>query len=72
MPVLLKKYLRQNAKIIGFNIDPRFNNSLDGLMILDLFDVPAETISSLSKEIKDESILERFMMQDQTKSKAPI
>lgn len=64
MPVLLKKYLKQNGKIIGFNIDPLFNNALDGLLILDLFDVPLETISSLSKEIKDESILERFSMVD--------
>ena len=62
MPVLLKKYLKQNGKIIGFNIDPLFNNALDGLLILDLFDVPVETISSLSKEINDESILERFSM----------
>jgi hypothetical protein len=60
MPVLLKKYLKQNGKIIGFNIDPKFNNALDGLLILDLYDVPIETISSLSKEVKDESILERF------------
>lgn len=60
MPVLLKKYLKQNGKIIGFNIDPKFNNALDGLLILDLFDVPIDTISSLSKEINDESILERF------------
>jgi putative hemolysin len=35
MPVLLKQYMRQNAKIIGFNLDPNFNNALDGLMILD-------------------------------------
>jgi len=60
MPVLLKKYLKQNGRIIGFNIDPKFNNALDGLLILDLFDVPIETISSLSKEINDDSILERF------------
>ncbi|MGC9342816.1 MAG: lysophospholipid acyltransferase family protein, partial [Bacteroidales bacterium] len=60
MPVLLKKYLKQNGKIIGFNLDPKFNNALDGLLILDLFDVPIDTISSLSREINDESILERF------------
>ena len=36
MPILLKKYLKQNAKITGFNIDPKFNNALDGLMVLDL------------------------------------
>ncbi len=60
VPVLLKKYLKQSGKIIGFNIDPKFNNSLDGLLILDLYDVPLETITALSKEIKDESLLERF------------
>ena len=62
IPVLLKKYLKQNGKIIEFNIDPKFNNALDGLMVLDLFDVPADTISALSKEINDETILERFQL----------
>jgi len=60
MPVLLKKYLKLNGKIVEFNIDPKFNNALDGLLILDLFDVPPETIFDFSKEIKDDSILERF------------
>ncbi len=60
LPILLKKYLKLNAKIIGFNIDPKFNNALDGLIILDLFEVPMQTIESLSKEIDDSSILERF------------
>ncbi len=64
MPVLLKKYLKQNGKIVGFNIDPKFNNALDGLLIMDLFDVPIDTISSLSKEINDESILDRFTVQN--------
>jgi len=60
MPVLLKKYLKQNGKIVGFNIDPKFNNALDGLLVLDLFDVPPDTISALSKEVDDKGILERF------------
>ena len=34
MPVLLKKYFKQNAKIIGFNEDPNFNDALDGFMIV--------------------------------------
>ena len=63
MPVLLKKYLKQNGKIIEFNIDPKFNDALDGLMILDLFDVPPDTIQALSKEINDENIVERFAYQ---------
>lgn len=60
LPVLLKKYLSLNAEIIGFNVDPKFNNCLDALMILDLLDVPMKTIESLSKELDDKSILERF------------
>jgi len=61
MPILLKRYLKINGKIIGFNLDPKFNDALDGLLVLDLYDVPMETITSLSKEINDDSILERFM-----------
>jgi putative hemolysin len=64
MPVLLKKYLKQNGKIVGFNIDPKFNNALDGLMVLDLFDVPTITIAALSKEVDDKGILERFAPSD--------
>lgn len=60
IPVLLKKYMELNAKIIGFNIDPKFNNCLDGLMILDLFDTPQELLMGLSREMNDPSILERF------------
>jgi putative hemolysin len=62
MPILLKRYLKLNGKIIGFNLDPKFNDALDGLLVLDLYDVPMETISSLSREINDDSILERFMV----------
>ncbi|MCS7003816.1 MAG: lysophospholipid acyltransferase family protein [Cytophagales bacterium] len=51
IPVLLKKYIKQNAKIISFNIDPKFNDALDGLMILDLKNLPEETINSLKKEM---------------------
>jgi len=60
LPVLLKKYMEINAKIIGFNIDPKFNNCLDGLMILDLYETPHDVIKGLSREMNDVSILERF------------
>jgi putative hemolysin len=49
-PVLLKKYIQQNAKIIGFNIDPDFSDALDGLMILNIDHVNQETIENLKKE----------------------
>ncbi|MGD9928417.1 MAG: lysophospholipid acyltransferase family protein [Mangrovibacterium sp.] len=60
LPVLLKKYIKLNAKIVGFNVDPKFNNCLDGLILLDVMDVPKSTIESLSKEVNDGSILQRF------------
>ena len=59
-PVLFKKYLSVNAEIIGFNIDPNFNNCLDALTILDIFEVPYDMIEGLSKEINDHTILDRF------------
>ena len=60
LPVLLKKYLEINGRIIGFNIDPKFNYCLDGLLILDLYKTPPEFIKGLSRELNDPAILERF------------
>ncbi|MCH2199161.1 MAG: lysophospholipid acyltransferase family protein [Flavobacteriales bacterium] len=53
IPVLLKKYLHQNARILGFNLDPQFNNALDGLMLLDIHNLPAETIENLQREFSE-------------------
>lgn len=50
VPVLLKRYLAQNARILAFNHDPKFNDALDGFMILDLNDLPAETVANLQRE----------------------
>jgi hypothetical protein len=60
MPVLLKKYLKINARLLAFNIDPLFNNCLDGLILLDLYEVPQQFIQSLSKEIKRRTVLSRL------------
>jgi len=51
LPVLLKKYLKQNAKILGFNIDPKFNNALDGLLFLVYNDMPKSMIMRLKKDL---------------------
>ena len=65
LPVLLKKYIKLNAKIIGFNIDPNFNNCLDGLILLDLLNIPSDTIESLSKEANDIEILQHYFAKKQ-------
>lgn len=61
LPVLLKKYLEINGRIIGFNIDPKFNYCLDGLLVLDLFNTPREFIREMSKELNDPLIMDRFI-----------
>jgi len=49
IPVLLKKYLKQNAKIITFNIDPQFNNSLDGFLVMEVGDIPEDTFEMVMR-----------------------
>ena len=39
VPVLLRQYLKLNAKLLGFTVDPAFGNVLDGLVLVDLADV---------------------------------
>ena len=39
LPVLLRHYLKLNAKLLGFSVDPAFGNVLDGLVVVDLLDV---------------------------------
>jgi putative hemolysin len=36
VPILLRQYLKLNAKLLGFNVDPRFGDALDALMMVDL------------------------------------
>jgi hypothetical protein len=60
IPVLLKKYLELNAKIIGFNVDPDFNNCLDGLIMLDVYNIPADFVDALSKDLDDQEVTRRF------------
>lgn len=51
VPVLLRQYIQLNAKIIGFNVDPKFNDSLDGFLVLDIQAIPEETIKMLGKNL---------------------
>ena len=48
VPILLRQYLKLNAKLLGFNVDPRFGDALDTLMMVDLTTV-------------DDAILNRYL-----------
>ncbi len=44
IPVLLKKYIKQNCKLVAFNVDPKFNNAIDGLIYVRIADLPESTV----------------------------
>jgi len=54
MPVLLKKYVKQNAKLVAFNVDPKFNNSVDGLMYMRIADITESTVKPVMEEFQAE------------------
>lgn len=54
IPVLIKKYIKQNARIIGFNVDPKFNDAVDGLMYIRISDLPESTVKPVLEEFQAE------------------
>jgi hypothetical protein len=52
LPVLIKKYIKQNAKVVAFNVDPLFNNAVDGLMYIKVSDIPEETVRPVMEEFQ--------------------
>ena len=54
MPVLIKKYIKQNAKVISFNVDPSFNDAIDGLMYIRISDLPESTIKPVLEEMSEQ------------------
>ena len=54
LPVLIKKYIKQNAKVVAFNVDPLFNNAVDGLMYIRIADIPESTMKPVMEEFQKE------------------
>ncbi|WP_299782166.1 lysophospholipid acyltransferase family protein [uncultured Formosa sp.] len=54
LPVLLKKYIKQNARLVAFNVDPLFNNAVDGLMYIKIEDLPESTVRPVMEEFQEE------------------
>lgn len=51
MPVLLRQYLRLNARVLAFNVDGDFGDVLDALMVIDLTRTsPAILVRYMGKE----------------------
>ncbi|MBT4413212.1 MAG: lysophospholipid acyltransferase family protein [Polaribacter sp.] len=54
IPVLIKKYVKQNARLVAFNVDPKFNNAVDGLMYIKVSDIPESTVKPVMEEFQAE------------------
>jgi putative hemolysin len=54
LPVLIKKYIKQNARVVAFNVDPLFNNAIDGLMYIRIADIPESTVKPVMEEFQAE------------------
>ena len=54
VPVLLKKYIKQNARLISFNVDPNFNDAIDGLMYIKISDLPEDTVKPVLEEFESQ------------------
>jgi hypothetical protein len=67
LPVLIKKYIKQNAKVVAFNVDPLFNNSVDGLMYIRIADLPESTVKPVMEEFQAE--LERKLINGNSEEK---
>ncbi|MGR8920227.1 MAG: lysophospholipid acyltransferase family protein [Gammaproteobacteria bacterium] len=57
VPVLLRQYLKLNGRILGFNVDPDFNNAIDCLLWVDL----TRTDASLLRKYMGREGVERFL-----------
>ena len=65
IPVLIKKYVKQNARLVAFNVDPKFNNAIDGLMYIRVADIPESTVKPVFEEFQAE--LENSLENEGTK-----
>lgn len=57
VPILLKQYLKLGGKILGFNIDPDFQDSLDSLILVDLTQTPIERLGQYMGSAEAEEFL---------------
>ena len=45
VPILIRQYMKLGGRILGFNVDAKFSNALDGLVLVDLRNTPLATLS---------------------------
>jgi len=49
IPTLVRRYVKFNCTFLGFNVDPDFNYSLDGLVLVNTANLPEEDLAFLER-----------------------
>ena len=68
VPILLKHYLKLGGKVLSFNLDHRFGDTLDGLIFIDL----SKADTKLLKRYMGEEGLHKFMDYHSNEQIAPV
>jgi hypothetical protein len=50
VPMLIRQYTKMKACFVSFNLDPDFSDVLDGLMVLDIRNIPPEIMQLLKEK----------------------
>ena len=58
LPVLLRKYVSFGARVVGFNVDPDFSNSLDAFVLQWVHDMPENSFRSMGRLLSEEELNE--------------
>jgi putative hemolysin len=45
VPILIRQYMKLGGRILGFNVDAKFSNALDGLILVDLRKTPLAALA---------------------------
>jgi putative hemolysin len=58
VPILLRQYLKLGGRLLGFNVDPSFNNSIDCLIMVDLLKTDPRVLNKYMGREKAETYLQ--------------
>ena len=70
IPVLLRQYLKLGGRFLGFNIDRQFNDTLDGLILVDLCDTDPKLLAKYMGRDNADNFIEFHRSEQDGLSKA--
>lgn len=67
LPVLIRQYLALKGRFVSFNVDPDFNQTVDGLILVNLPDVPLRMLSKYMGSEQAQSYLSHNEKSEQSR-----